>query len=617
MKSFIPKVDRSLETQEGQASPYDQAEYLRAIFETTPECIKVVSADGTLLQMNPAGLEMIEVDSGANVVGGCVYDVIDPKDREAFRDFNERICSGESGVLKFDLVGHRGTRRRMETHAVPLKQFDGTYVQLALTRDVTARERRDEDIRESEAQFRSMANDAPTMLWITEPDGSCSFLSRAWCQHTGQSEDAGLGFGWLDRVHPDDRQRAAEVFRRANERREAFSFDCRLRSADGTYRWAIDSGRPRFDDSGAFVGFVGAVIDVHERKQAEEFRSGQARVLEMVTSEQPLEKILEELVLFIEKQLPETKGAILLLDEKGERLLHGAAPHLPAAYNETINGIAVGPKAGSCGTAAYRGERVLVSDIQSDPLWEDFKELGARYGLGACWSEPIRSSSGKLLGTTAIYFPKPQEATSEAIETLEAAARFAGIAIERPRAQMALRESEERFRALTNASSDVVYRMNADWTEMRMLDGREFLADTRESKKEWVEEYIPLEERPRVLSAIRQAIKRKGVFEMEHRIVRVDGSIGWTYSRAVPMLNARGEITEWFGAASDVTLRKEAEEKLRRSNEELARFNRVAVDRELRMIELKREINDLCKELNRPARFPLSFDSSANPSPKS
>ena len=135
------------------------------------------------------------------------------------------------------------------------------------------------------------------------------------------------------------------------------------------------------------------------------------------------------------------------------------------------------------------------------------------------------------------------------------------------KAERAAYESEARFRALVTASSDVVFRMSADWSQMRRLDARNFIADTEQTSGNWMQEYVHPDDQPHVLAVINEAIRTKTIFELEHRVRRVDGTLGWTFSRAVPLLDAQGEIVEWFGAASDVTERKEAEEALRESEE--------------------------------------------------
>ena len=153
----------------------------------------------------------------------------------------------------------------------------------------------------------------------------------------------------------------------------------------------------------------------------------------------------------------------------------------------------------------------------------------------------------------------------------------------RQQAEEALRASEERLQALVSASSDALYQMNPDWTEMRQLGGGEFLADTEHPDTDWLQHYIHPDDQPRVLEAIEEAVRTKDVFELEHRVRRLEGTLGWTHSRAIPLFDAHGEITEWFGAATDVTARKAAEverelllRELARSNEDLSQFAHVA-----------------------------------------
>jgi len=134
------------------------------------------------------------------------------------------------------------------------------------------------------------------------------------------------------------------------------------------------------------------------------------------------------------------------------------------------------------------------------------------------------------------------------------------------RAEVARSESEKRFRALVSASAEVVYRMSPDWTELHQLEGRGFLQDTSDPRRLWIDDYVPPEDHALVHEAIERAMRTKTVYELEHRVRRLDGSYGWAFSRAVPMLDPTGEIYEWIGAASDITARKEAEERLRESS---------------------------------------------------
>ncbi len=146
----------------------------------------------------------------------------------------------------------------------------------------------------------------------------------------------------------------------------------------------------------------------------------------------------------------------------------------------------------------------------------------------------------------------------QALRTLNAQleSRVAERTAELERASASLADSERRFRAFVNATSDIVYQMSADWGEMRYLQGRNFIADQADPSRSWLEKYIPPEDRPQVLGAIREAIRTQGIFQLEHRVLRVDGTTGWTFSRAVPLKDDKGTITEWFGAATDVTDRK-------------------------------------------------------------
>jgi len=176
-----------------------------------------------------------------------------------------------------------------------------------------------------------------------------------------------------------------------------------------------------------------------------ELARAQARILGLAMRDTPLHEALEAITRTVET-LSDTDvlASILLLDDEGLHLKHGAAPSLPAAYNDAIDGIAVGPGVGSCGTVAFSGEPVYVSDIAVDPLWDDYRDIALSFGLRACWSTPIRASSGKLLGTFALYYDKPGAPDEGDIELIDFVARSSGLVIERKRSEEALRIANAR-----------------------------------------------------------------------------------------------------------------------------------------------------------------------------
>lgn len=188
-------------------------------------------------------------------------------------------------------------------------------------------------------------------------------------------------------------------------------------------------------------------------KKEEEFRSGQSKILQRLAANAPLSEILERLVLLIEAQAPDMLCSVLLLSEDGEHIRHGAAPSLPPDYVRAIDGVPIGPKHGSCGTAMYRGEPVVVTDIVADPLWEDYKELAVANGLRACWSTPILSGRGKVLGSFAMYYREPRTPTGEEAGLTEVATRIAGLAIEHHAAKEILARTQAELAQASYAAS--------------------------------------------------------------------------------------------------------------------------------------------------------------------
>jgi diguanylate cyclase (GGDEF)-like protein/PAS domain S-box-containing protein len=203
----------------------------------------------------------------------------------------------------------------------------------------------------------------------------------------------------------------------------------------GAKRWMLSTKVPLRDDRDEIFGLAGISRDITERRLADAWREGQARILEMIAMSAPLEEVLEQLMHLVESQLTGIFCSVLLLDEDGAHLRHGAAPSLPSAYTRAVDGVRIGPNAGSCGTAVHRREAVIVSDIMSDPLWEDGRELAAAHDYRSCWSTPILSHRGDVLGAFALYSREVRQPSASEVRLMELPSRLAGIAIERKRAE--------------------------------------------------------------------------------------------------------------------------------------------------------------------------------------
>ncbi|MFD2514769.1 PAS domain-containing protein [Pontibacter locisalis] len=240
---------------------------LQAIIEATPECIKIVSEDGTLQFINHSGLEMIE--GNKELLGtACVFDIIDPEYKKEWQRNHKRVCNGESLSWEFNIIGLNGARRRMETHAVPLSTAEGV-MHLGVTRDVTERKKSEIALRESEEQFRTFANNVQNLAWMAEPDGWIYWYNQRWYEYTGTTLEEMLGWGWAKVHHPDHVDSVVAHLKETWEKGETWELTFPLRGADGAYRWFLTRAHAVKDTHGKVVRWIGTNTNIDNQKKAE------------------------------------------------------------------------------------------------------------------------------------------------------------------------------------------------------------------------------------------------------------------------------------------------------------------------------------------------------------
>ena len=327
--------------------------------------------------------------------------------------------------------------------------------------------------------------------------------------------------------------------------------------------------------------------DITHQKQAEqaakessELLQGQNRVLKLIAQGEPLHSTLDTLLRIVEEQSPGMLASILLLDPDGVHVRHGAAPSLPEGYIRAVDGAAIGPAAGSCGTAAYRREPVIVEDIATDPLWADYYSLALAHGLRACWSTPIFDEQHRVLGTFALYFRTPGRPDERHLKQIAMVTYTASIAISKHREHEALAAADQRLRLAIAAGKVGIWERDLQtgrliWSsQLKQIVG--YPLEKEDLTFERFLELVHPDDRARVAAAAERSISQRTDSRTEFRVVWPDGSVHWIVARGSAEYDANGQPVCMLGVGLDVTERKEMEEQLRVREVQLADAQRVA-----------------------------------------
>jgi PAS domain S-box-containing protein len=405
----------------------------RSLAESSPDSIIRYDRDGRMRYLNPGLLGYFGL-SAADVIGRLPREVWpDGRYAEIDRAIARAMEAGEATIVELCEADATGALGFHQIHVVPERDAAGQIIgTIAFGREVTA-------IRETERKLRHFIENLPGMAYTfrLSPEGHACYpyvspaIKELYGLDPDDVKDSMAPLHLLE--HPDDRPRIETAIAESAQTMTPFHVEFRVCRPGQPLRWLDARSVPERRADGSIIWY-GIMLDITERKLAEKYEQFRSKTLELLTGGASLPDILEGIVRGVEELDPEMICSILLLDSQGKRFRKGIGPSLPDSYHAGFEGLEIGIGVGSCGTAAATGERVIVDDIMTHPYWAPYKELAASAGVAACWSEPIRSSTGQVLGTFAAYHREVHSPAEFDISIIQKSTRLVSIAIERKQA---------------------------------------------------------------------------------------------------------------------------------------------------------------------------------------
>ncbi len=594
----------------------DQAEnHLRTLsvaVEQSPAAIIITDLSAAIHYTNPRFTQMTGYTAAEAVGHNLSFFYPELTDPAAYRAMQNALANGLAWS------GECANRRKNDTiyweevYMAPVKNTQGvTTHYVAVQLDITERKQAELLLRNSEQHYASLLNVSPVGVFETNEAGHYLYVNGRWSDITGLPPEQATGNGWAKALYPDDKQMFYNEWEKAINQVRPFRLEYRFLRGDGKITWVLGQAQAFYRQSGDVQGYIGTITDITEQKLAEQRERSYSQTLALVAKGAPLEEVLHAIAENIEQNNPSMLCSILLMDQEGRRLLLGAAPSLPDFYNAAIDGVEHGQGIGSCGTCAFTGERVIVEDIQTHPYWAAYKDLAAKAGLAACWSEPIKNTVGKVIGSFAIYHREVSAPDEADIRLITQAATIAGIAIEQSHAR-----NEQKIASLVyQNTSEAMIVTDANNTIIAVNPA--FVKVTGYTADEIIGK------NPRILQSgkhdkafydnLWQALNSTGKWQGELWDKRKNGETYPKWLTIDSILNKDGALQGYLALFSDISLFKKAEDLIwqqanydsltglpnrrmfnDRLNQEIKKVQRTKLEIALIFLDLDRfkEIND-------------------------
>lgn len=531
---------------------------LTNFFQATFEGI-FLHEDGKILDVNPATTAVFGYDPNENI-GRNLLEFVVPESREMIL---AHMAAGHEGPYEVGIVAKDGSTIPVEVLAKSI-ELHGKQIRVAGLRDITERKQAEAALRESDQYNRMLFEESTIGLALCRMNGDLVDVNPTYASILGRSVEETIKLRYWD-ITPDKYAAQEQAQLENLEKTGRYGpYEKEYIHADGHLVPVRLSGQILKKGGEKFIW--SSVEDITKYKQAEKALQ-RSEVLERLATGASLNEILIALVSNAEKHNPEILCTVMLLDEGDKHLRTCAAPNLPDFFTDALDGMEIGHAVAACGEAAFTGKRVIVEDIMEHPNWVAYRKLARKANLRACWSEPVISSTGDILGTFAIYNREPCAPSQSDLDFIQDSARLAAIAIEHNQAEEALTLSEERYRTVVQQQTEMICRFKPDFTLTFANQAYYQYFGKSESDLLCLNffDLIPEEAWESARQHFDSFTQDQSVQIQEHPVIAPDGSQRWQQWANQAFFDDNGKLAEFQAVGRDITERKRAEEELRES----------------------------------------------------